>query len=313
MSRLSDRISMEGADELVLYDRNPQTGVATITLNRPEKLNAMNVPMRERIKERIHEVNCDDEIRVVILRGTGRAFCSGDELNENWNQRSPDLKRMAINEHGRMMNDVMSGRASFSQTVTRCQKIVICQVHGHSLGAAFYFLTCVSDFIIAARGARFGGPSTAALGGSYGTNFTRMARVFGLNNARLGSVLTEPHTMEYLENLGVVTEVVEPELLEERTNQIAEELAKRPVEEVVLLKSRFQELESSMAMTLGSSMRVYKNILNFMIQPDRDEFSFWKTVNQQGVKAALVTEHKLRAAAGLEGADEEQKSPTSAG
>lgn len=289
---------MEGVDELVVYERDPVRGVATITLNRPEKLNAMNVPMRERIKERIHEVNCDPEIKVVILRGRGRAFCSGDELNENWNQRAPGLKRMALNEHGRMMNDVMSGRASFSQTVTRCQKIVICQVHGHSLGAAFYFLTLVSDFIVAASGSRFGGPSTAALGGTYGSNFPRMARVFGLTNARLGGTLTVPHTMEFLNQIGVVSEVVPAEDLDARTNALADELAQRSLEEIVQLKARFQLLESSMGMTLGSSMRVYKNILNFLIQPHTDEFQFWKTVNETGVKSALVQEHKLRAAVG---------------
>lgn len=304
MSRFSDRISMAQVDELIVYERDPQIGVAWITLSRPEKLNAMTVPMRERIKERIHEVNCDDEIKVVVLRGEGRAFSSGDELNEKWNQRSPDLKRMAVNEHGRMMNDVMSGRASFSQTVTRCQKIVICQVHGHSLGAAFAFLTLVSDFIIAAAGTRFGGPSTAALGGTYGANFVRTARVLGLTNVRLTSLLTQPHSMEYLQQIGVVSEVVPPEELEARTRAIATELARRPVEEVVLVKSRFQQLESSMGMTLGSSMRVYKNILNFLSQPAEDEFAFWKTVNNSGIKAALVEEHKLRAVAGRASAEE---------
>lgn len=295
MSRFSDRVSMAGVDELVLFDRDQERGVAHITLNRPDKLNAMTVPMRERIKERIHECNVDEAIKVVILRGNGRVFCSGDELNEQWNQKPKGARRMSINEHGRMLNDVMSGRASFSQTIARSHKIVICQAHGVSLGAAWYFLTLVSDFIVAAEGTRFGGPSTAALGGSYGTNFVRMTRQLGLPNNRLGQLVGPPHSPEYLRSLGVLVDVVPFDDLEARVEALADELAQRPVEEIVTMKARFRVLESSMGMTLGSSLRVPRNILNFMMRPSPDEFSFWKAVNESGVKAALVEEDRLRA------------------
>src|SRR5688500_14738257 len=128
MSRFNDRISMEGVDERVLYEVDRDRHVASITLNRPETLNAMTVPMRERINDRVHDVNLDDDVRVLVLRGNGRVFSSGDEINENWNQKPPG-RRMAINEHARMLNDVMSGRGSFSQTISRCHKVVIAQVH----------------------------------------------------------------------------------------------------------------------------------------------------------------------------------------
>src|SRR5271169_1412313 len=69
-------------DDDVLYEKDPVTHIARLTLNRPAKLNAMTLDMYERIVSSLDDVAEDDEIKVVILRGAGENFTAGVDMNE---------------------------------------------------------------------------------------------------------------------------------------------------------------------------------------------------------------------------------------
>ena len=80
------------AYELVVYDANPDTGIARITLNRPERLNALNDQMQIEIADAVVQADADPNIRVVIITGAGRAFCAGGDLNNLGDRRTVPAK-----------------------------------------------------------------------------------------------------------------------------------------------------------------------------------------------------------------------------
>src|SRR5512139_3469922 len=70
------------AEEIVLYEKDPKTKIATITLNRPDALNAPTIAARHRFAELVLRANVDDDVKVLVIRGTGQHFGSGADLPE---------------------------------------------------------------------------------------------------------------------------------------------------------------------------------------------------------------------------------------
>jgi len=67
--------------ETILYDKEGR--IATITLNRPEKFNTIRPPMPEEIEKALELANFDDDVRVIVLKGAGKAFCAGFDFSED--------------------------------------------------------------------------------------------------------------------------------------------------------------------------------------------------------------------------------------
>src|SRR3954470_5629751 len=69
-------------EEIILYRKDPETKIATITINRPDKHNAITIAARHRFAEIVHRANVDDEVKVLVIRGAGDHFGTGDDLPE---------------------------------------------------------------------------------------------------------------------------------------------------------------------------------------------------------------------------------------
>lgn len=147
------------AYECIMYEKDkPFSKIATITLNRPEKLNALNQPLLREFGEALDDVGKDDEIRVVIIKGAGRAFSAGMDLTP------------APGERPAVRPDVEEDRQRTDNTTQRFLKIwdlpkpVIAQVHGYCLARAAQMVT-FCDITIIAEDARIGMPSIPVGGG----------------------------------------------------------------------------------------------------------------------------------------------------
>ena len=191
-------------------------GVAWVTLNRPEVLNALNLQMRDDLWALLDVLELDPEVRVVVFRGAGQAFCSGADLNDFGTAPSYVESR-----RGRAERDLW-GR------IARLDKPLIAAIHGYALGAGLE-LSLLCDFRIAAAGARLGLPEVGlgylpTAGGSQ-----TLPRIVGPGRA-LDLILTgDSVTAERAFELDLLHEVVPGDALQPAAEALARRLASTPV------------------------------------------------------------------------------------
>jgi 2-(1,2-epoxy-1,2-dihydrophenyl)acetyl-CoA isomerase len=196
--------------------------VLTITLNRPDVLNALNAAMHEALGDALKEAR-SDEIRAVVITGAGRGFCVGQDLNEFRGAAGDIGARLRSTYHPNIRG------------IRGLDKPVIAAVNGAAAGAGLS-LACACDIRIASDEATFV-PAFINIGlipDSGGTFF--ITRLIGQARALewLGSgqrlTAAEAHAW------GIVSEVVEPTVLETRATEIAAELAALPTRAIGMTK-----------------------------------------------------------------------------
>jgi 2-(1,2-epoxy-1,2-dihydrophenyl)acetyl-CoA isomerase len=211
------------AFEQIVYAKNEKPAhVATITLNRPQKLNAYSEIMVHEILAALADARDDDEIRAVIVTGSGRGFCSGGDIGRDF--------QYPARYRGHRMESMLEMRENMHELVKflqRFDKPTIAAVNGAAVaGGLTLALSC--DFRIAAESARLGDTSLKfALipdeGGAY-----LFPRFLGLEKALKMSLLSEVYPAREALALGLVTEVVPDAELTARAFHWAERLAAGP-------------------------------------------------------------------------------------
>lgn len=199
-----------------------QNRVATITLHRPEKLNAYSEVMVHEMLAALADARDDDEIRAVIITGSGRGFCSGGDVSRDF--QYPGRYR------GHALESMLEMRENMDQLVTllqRFDKPTIAAVNGPAVaGGLTLALSC--DFRIAAESAKLGDTSLRfALipdeGGAY-----LFPRFMGLERALKMSLFSEVYPAREAKDLGLVTEVVPDAELMPTARSWAQRLAEGP-------------------------------------------------------------------------------------
>jgi len=199
--------------------------VLTITLNRPDVLNAFNAAMHEALGATLAEAG-DASVRAVVLTGAGRGFCVGQDLTE-FRESAGDIgDRLRSNYHPNVL------------AIRRLEKPVIAAVNGAAAGAGLSF-ACACDLRIAADSASFV-PAFINIGlvpDSGGTYF--IAHLLGY--ARSFEWMTSGRKLSAAEahQWGLVSEVVEADRLAERAAEVASEYAARPTRGVGMTKRLF--------------------------------------------------------------------------
>lgn len=173
--------------------------VATLSLNRPEALNALSADMRQQLTRTLIELNTDDSVRVVILTGEGRAFCAGLDLQEL------QQAEQAVAEEGFIGRDMLQALNDFS-------KPIIAAVNGYAYTGGLELLLCC-DVIVASNAAKFADTHAKfgivpAWGGSQ-----KLPRIIGLMRAKEMSLSCLPIDAQQAYEWGLVNRVVEPERL----------------------------------------------------------------------------------------------------
>ncbi|OHZ00428.1 enoyl-CoA hydratase/isomerase family protein [Salinicola sp. MIT1003] len=185
--------------------------VATITYNRPEKLNAMTPEMASLLKDAVDYCNAEDNIRTVIVTGTGKAFCAGSDIALLDTYSTPWAFR---------------NRTEYCDLLRALKKPSIAAINGYAFGGGLEMaMSC--DIRLAADSARLGAPEIK-LGWIGGGGMTaHLARSIGPSNAALMVMTGEPVTAQQALTWGLVSEVTAPETLLLRTGEIAEQIAAR--------------------------------------------------------------------------------------
>jgi enoyl-CoA hydratase/carnithine racemase len=130
-------------------------GVATVTLDRPDKMNALTQNMRKELVGIFGAADQDDSVRVVVVTGAGRAFCAGADLSSGgsaFDRTVQDGRKVSIAEH-------RDGGGQIALAVFRCRKPVIAAINGHAVGVGIT-MTLPMDIRIVSEDAKIGFPFT---------------------------------------------------------------------------------------------------------------------------------------------------------
>lgn len=204
----------------IIYSK--ENRVATITLNRPAKLNAYSEVMVHEIISALSDARDDDEVRAVIITGAGRGFCSGGDISRDF--------QYPARYRGHRMEAMLEMRENMHQLVIllrRFDKPTIAAVNGAAVAGGLTLALCC-DFRIAAESAKLGDTSLKfALipdeGGAY-----LFPKHMGLQNALKMSLFSEVYPANKARELGLVTEVVPDAELMPAARRWAEALADGP-------------------------------------------------------------------------------------
>lgn len=231
--------------------------VGSIILNRPERLNAINDQLREELTSAIEDMETDEDIRVIIVTGSGdRAFCVGSDIKESTErglfQKRKDLK---------MLNELINKLESIS-------KPVIAAVNGYALGGGCE-LTLGCDLIIAAENSSFGLPeiNIASIPGAGGTQ--RLPRLVGKIKAKELMFTGEIISAQEALRIGLVNRVVPGKELMNMATELAGKLAKKPplsLMQIKYLVNKGMEMPLSRALDFA-----YEGNTLVLVSEDRKE------------------------------------------
>jgi 2-(1,2-epoxy-1,2-dihydrophenyl)acetyl-CoA isomerase len=224
----------------VLYDKRPD-GVALITLNRPDSLNAMGGMLMPLLAKYLGESSRDNDVRCVVLTGNGRAFCAGGDVKDMGRRPAPPKENGGETQASiiGMMDDAVRGlRESQVQTsyaLHTMPKPTIAMVNGYAVGAGLS-LALAADLRVASEQAKFGTAfRNVGLSGDYGGSYY-LQRLIGAGKARelyfTAEIIEAPEALR----LGMVTKVVPHDKLGAETMALASKLASGPTRTFARMK-----------------------------------------------------------------------------
>jgi 2-(1,2-epoxy-1,2-dihydrophenyl)acetyl-CoA isomerase len=240
------------AYDLILYDIDHDSGVARITFNRPDRLNALNDQMQIEMADAVTLAGSDPNVRVLIITGAGRAFCAGGDLNqlggssdgsgEGWTSDNADEVRRSF----RLAQEMILG-------VQRCENPVIAMVNGVATGAGLD-LACACDIRIGTSRSRFMSACVRiGLFPGFGGTWLYPRTIGSLGRAAEMLFTGDSLEADEAHRLGFLNRRVPEEELETATMQMAERIAAGPpiairLSKLMLYKGLEFDLETAMKM-----------------------------------------------------------------
>ena len=212
-------------------------GVTTVTLNRPDSLNALNTTMRRELLAALKAIGRDAEVRAVVLTGAGRGFCSGADLRGGAEER--DFRRVVSQEYNPLV-----------RAIRGLPKPVLAAVNGVAAGAGVS-LALACDLVYAADDARFI-QAFVRIGLVPDSGSTRtLVRALGRHHAAQLIFTGEPLSATEARDAGLVAAVVPGERLREAVSEAAGSLAAAPTRALALAKRLINAAEDA---TLDESL-----------------------------------------------------------
>jgi 2-(1,2-epoxy-1,2-dihydrophenyl)acetyl-CoA isomerase len=241
-------------------------GVAVLTLNRPASLNSFNTLMHDEVREAMKDARDNTDVRCLVITGTGRGFCAGQDLSDRAvkvSDEAPDLGESVEKNYNPLIRNIMT-----------MEKPVLCAVNGVAAGAgASIALAC--DIVLAAKSAKFiQAFCKIGLVPDSGGTFN-LVRALGLPRAKALALLGDKLSAEQAQNWGMIWQCVDDENLMDETMTLALHLATQPTKGLAKIKELMNnsfstpmhqqlELEKQAMRTLGRTSDYREGVSAFM-------------------------------------------------
>ena len=253
---------------MILFEIKNQ--VATLTLNRPEKYHSFIREMALDLQEKLEICKNDNNIRAIVITGSGKAFCAGQDLSEATDPNGPELQKI-VNEH---YNPII-------RQIRNIEKPIIAAVNGVAAGAGASIALCC-DIVIAKESAVFVQAfSKIGLVPDSGATFF-LPRLIGFQKATALMMNADPITATEAERLGMIYKVVEESKFEDEIQSFSEKLAKMPTKGIGLTKKLLNQSmrnslekqldEEEVAQTIAGKTNDYKEGVSAFLEKRKPNF-----------------------------------------
>ncbi|MBT4518670.1 MAG: enoyl-CoA hydratase/isomerase family protein [Halieaceae bacterium] len=207
-------------------------GIALLVLNRPQALNALNVPLMQELRAALEDMAADDSVRVLIITGSGRAFCAGADLTQNAlrGDEGASIGELVADSMKREFNPMMEMIYAFPRPV-------VTALNGIAAGGGAGLALC-ADLVIASEQAAIKVVQVQQLGiaADLGANWL-LQRIAGRGRALAACLLADTIPAATLQEWGMVWECVPADQLLDRARDQARKLAQVPAETVLATRA----------------------------------------------------------------------------
>ena len=207
--------------ECIIYEKDD--GIATIKLNRPQVLNAMNKQLWLDLQVALEDVKNDPEIKVLIITGEGRAFSTGADLKDSKDRSMEDYR------------DYLVELQETSRKIIRFEKPILAAINGYALGSG-YELALACDIRIAAEEAKIGSPEAKVTSSVTGGALRLVQDLIGPGKAKELLFTSEYLDGKEAERIGLVNKAVPLDQLMEKTREMARKIAENSSFSVKMIK-----------------------------------------------------------------------------
>lgn len=240
--------------EYLLVER--REGVAEIILNRPDKRNALSAGLVEELRDVLSEMRRDDAVRVVVLRGNGKAFCAGADLA--YLQQLAEFSVLENMADSRLLQETLHSLYTFPRPV-------VAKVHGPAIAGGCGLAT-VCDFVVAGRERAVFGYSEVKIGFIPAIVMVYLVRKIGDTQARRLLLSAEQISAGEAHRLGLATHVVDDEQLDGAVQELVDTLLANSSSAMMLTKEMLNNVHG---MSLDAGLR-YASSMNALARQTDD-------------------------------------------
>jgi enoyl-CoA hydratase len=259
------------AYETIIYETDGP--VARITLNRPERLNAINLKMPDELERAVGEANANPQVRVIVLRGAGRAFCAGFDLEPGLFTGPSQWDPVAD-------YSMTTALAAKFMSLWYSRKPTIAQVHGWCVAGGTDMVLC-SDLIVAAEDAQIGYAPARV----WGSPLTAMwVYRLGAEWAKRLLLTGEAVDGSTAERIGLVHKAVPAADLEGEVEGLARRIALIPTSQLVSMKLLVNQAYENMGLR---SSQLLGSILDGLMRHTPEGLAWRRLIDEKGIREAL--------------------------
>lgn len=272
-------------EDIILYEKDVSTRIATITLNRPDQLNIPTIGARRRYADLLFKANIDDDVKVLVVRGVGDHLGTGADLDELMAKQAegtalheefgltdeddvtmpPDRSYRAGASLVHWYGDTRSG----CRTLQDFKKISILEVKGYCYGWHFY-QAADADLVISSDDALFGHPAFRYVG--YAPRMWQWAMMMGMRKFQEMVFTGRPFTAEQMYDCNFVNSVVPRDELEAEVETYALACARtRPTDTVFIQKVFFEVMKQHQGESMGTLLSAWLESMGGLLRSDEDQ------------------------------------------